>query len=367
MKNNGILVIHPYLKSNRMSKDYCLEEAINLIKAIGLDCLESSAVGLEKISSKTFLNIGYIKKLKYKISELKIELILININLSPIQQRNLENELNCKVLDRTALILEIFGSRAKSNEGKLSVMLASLQFQKSRLVRSWTHLERQRGGAGFMGGPGEKQIESDRRQITEKINRLKKKIRNIVLNRDSQRNRRMKSNIPIISLVGYTNSGKSTLFNKLTKSNVLSKNMLFASLDSTIRKSFFKNINFLFVDTVGFIRDLPTTLIDAFKSTLDEIIYSDLILHVRDISSDYYLEQKNEVLNILQEIGIYKDDKRIIEVINKIDLLDNTRRHHNYLSDQTVFVSALNGEGIDNLKIKIADEYKRFQLSQESY
>ena len=243
MKNNGILVIHPYLKSNRMSKDYCLEEAVNLIKAIGLDCVESSAVGLEKISSKTFLNIGYIKKLKYKISELKIELILININLSPIQQRNLENELNCKVLDRTALILEIFGSRAKSNEGKLSVMLASLQFQKSRLVRSWTHLERQRGGAGFMGGPGEKQIESDRRQITEKINRLKK-IRNIILNRDSQRNRRMKSNIPIISLVGYTNSGKSTLFNKLTKSNVLSKNMLFASLDSTIRKSFLKMLIF---------------------------------------------------------------------------------------------------------------------------
>ena len=162
----------------------------------------------------------------------------------------------------------------------------------------------------FYGRSGEKQIESDRRQLTERINRLKKKIKNLILNRDSQRYRRKKNGIPIISLVGYTNSGKSTLFNKLTKSNVLSKNMLFASLDSTIRRSFFNNLNFLFVDTVGFIRDLPTTLIDAFKSTLDEIIYSDVIIHVRDISSDYYLEQKNEVLKILQEIGISKDDKK---------------------------------------------------------
>ena len=273
--------------------------------------------------------------------------------MSPIQQRNLEKDLNCKVLDRTNLILEIFGSRAKSNEGKLSVMLASLEYQKSRLVRSWTHLERQRGGAGFMGGPGEKQIESDRRQITEKINRLKKRIKNIILSRDNQRYRRKKNKVPIISLVGYTNSGKSTLFNKLTKANVLSKDMLFASLDSTIRKSFFKNVNFLFVDTVGFIRDLPTNLIDAFKSTLDEIIYSDLILHVRDISSQYYLEQRNEVIKILNEIGIYDDDERIIEVINKVDLIKDINNYHNSFNNQSVYVSALSGEGIEELKTKI--------------
>ena len=356
MNNKDILVIHPYLKRKRINKDYFLEEAVNLVKAINLNCIDSVLVGLDKISSKTFLNKGFIRKLKLEASNSKIDLLLVNTNLSPIQHRNLEKELNCKVLDRTSLILEIFGSRARSNEGKLSVMLASLEYQKSRLVRSWTHLERQRGGAGFMGGPGEKQIESDRRQLTEKINSLKKKIKNIILSRNNQRYRRKKNKVPIISLIGYTNSGKSTLFNKLTKSNVLSKDMLFASLDSTIRKSFFKNVNFLFVDTVGFIRDLPTTLIDAFKSTLDEIIYSDLILHVRDISSQYYLEQRNEVIKILHEIGIYDDDQRIIEVINKVDLMKNLNKYHNSFNDQSVYVSALSGEGIQELKSKIANK-----------
>jgi len=356
MNNKDILVIHPYLKRKRINKDYFLEEAINLVKAINLNCIDSLLVGLDKISSKTFLNKGFIRRIKLEASNSKIDLLLINTNLSPIQHRNLEKELNCKVLDRTNLILEIFGSRARSNEGKLSVMLASLEYQKSRLVRSWTHLERQRGGAGFMGGPGEKQIESDRRQLTEKINRLKKKIKNIILSRNNQRYRRRKNKVPIISLIGYTNSGKSTLFNKLTKSNVLSKDMLFSSLDSTIRKSFFKNVNFLFVDTVGFIRDLPTTLIDAFKSTLDEIIYSDLILHVRDISSQYYLEQRNEVIKILHEIGIYDDDERIIEVINKVDLMKNLNNYHNSFNDQLVYISALSGEGIEDLKTKIANK-----------
>ena len=354
MNDKDILVIHPYLKKKRINKDYFLEEAINLVKAINLNCIDSLLVGLDTISPKTYLNKGFIRKIKLEASNNKVDLLLINTTLSPIQQRNLEKDLNCKVLDRTNLILEIFGSRAKSNEGKLSVTLASLEYQKSRLVRSWTHLERQRGGAGFMGGPGEKQIESDRRQITERINRLKKKIKNIISRRNNQRYRRQKNKVPIISLVGYTNSGKSTLFNKLTKANVLSKDMLFASLDSTIRKSFFKNMNFVFVDTVGFIRDLPTTLIDAFKSTLDEIIYSDLILHVRDISSQYYLEQRNEVIKILDEIGIFNDDQRIIEVINKVDLIENLNKHHNSFSGQSVHVSALSGQGIEELKTKIA-------------
>ena len=353
MNDKDILVIHPYLKKKRINKDYFLEEAINLVKAINLNCIDSLLVGLDTISPKTYLNKGFIRKIKLEASNNKVDLLLINTTLSPIQQRNLEKDLNCKVLDRTNLILEIFGSRAKSNEGKLSVTLASLEYQKSRLVRSWTHLERQRGGAGFMGGPGEKQIESDRRQITERINRLKKKIKNIISRRNNQRYRRQKNKVPIISLVGYTNSGKSTLFNKLTKANVLSKDMLFASLDSTIRKSFFKNMNFVFVDTVGFIRDLPTTLIDAFKSTLDEIIYSDLILHVRDISSQYYLEQRNEVIKILHEIGIYDDDERIIEVINKVDLIKDINNYHNSFNNQSVYVSALSGEGIEELKTKI--------------
>ena len=356
MNNKDILVVHPYLKSSRYDKDFFLDEAVNLVTSINLNCVFKSQVGLEKISSKTFLNKGYINKLKNRVICEKVSLIFINTNLSPIQQRNLEKELNCKVIDRTGLILEIFGSRARSNEGKLSVSLASLEFQKSRLVRSWTHLERQRGGAGFMGGPGEKQIESDKRQLTEKIIRLRKKIKSIVSNRDMQRNRRKKNNIPIISLVGYTNSGKSTLFNTITKANVLSKNMLFASLDSTIRRTFFNNINFLFVDTVGFIRELPTTLIDSFKSTLDEIIFSDLIIHVRDISSNYYLEQKSEVLKILEEIGVKPDDNRIIEVVNKIDLIDDKRHFNNNVNGNMVFISALNGFGLDKLKKKISEK-----------
>ena len=353
MNNNDILIIHPFLKLSKYKQRYYLDEAKNLVKAINLKCKKSFTIGLEKISPKTFINKGNISYFKKQIKELFVDIIFFNVNLSPIQQRNLENELNAKVIDRTGLILEIFGSRAKSNEGKLSVELASLQFQKSRLVRSWTHLERQRGGAGFMGGPGEKQIESDKRQLTEKINRLKTKIKKIISIRDIQRYRRKKNKVPVIALVGYTNSGKSTLFNKLTKSNVISKDMLFASLDSTIRKSFFKNVNLLFVDTVGFISDLPTTLVDSFKSTLDEIIYSDLILHIRDISNNYYLEQKKEVLKILQEIGIDDKEKKIIDVINKIDLINNKNKLHNLIDEKTILISALEGIGIENLKNRI--------------
>ena len=356
MNNKQILIVHPFIKFTQNKNNYFLREAENLVEAIDLECVESSLLGLEKISPKTFINKGNLIIFKKKLQDLGVDIVFFNVNLSPIQQRNLEKELNAKVIDRTGLILEIFGSRAKSNEGKLSVELASLQFQKSRLVRSWTHLERQRGGAGFMGGPGEKQIESDKRQLTEKINRLKKKIKKIVSIRDLQRYRRIKNKIPVISLVGYTNSGKSTLFNKLTKSDVLSKNMLFASLDSTIRKSFFNNTNFLFVDTVGFISDLPTTLVDAFKSTLDEIIYSDLILHIRDISNSNYLEQKKDVLKILTEIGIDMNDERILDVINKVDLIKSEKVLHNSLDKNSIYISALKGNGIENLKKRIFEK-----------
>jgi GTP-binding protein HflX len=308
--------------------------------------------------------------LKNKKQEMQVDLIFINTNLSPVQQRNLEKNTNCKIIDRTGLILEIFGSRAKSNEGKLSVLLASLEFQKSRLVRSWTHLERQRGGAGFMGGPGEKQIESDKRQLTDQINRLKKKIKKIDMIRKIQRYRRIKNRIPLISLVGYTNSGKSTLFNLITKSRVLSKDMLFASLDSTIRNAYFENYKFIFIDTVGFIRDLPTTLIDAFKSTLDEIINSDLILHVRDVSNIQYLDQKNEVQKILQEIGIPHGDKRILEVINKVDLIDKDFQNNNYFNNNSIQISARTGCGIKLLEKKILEnlelKVKKPELFEQS-
>lgn len=364
-------VLHPFIKQSRDSKELLLEEAISLVEAIELKCIFSSLVGIDNINPKTYIKSGYVKFLKEKVVDLDAQLVFINTNLSPIQQRNLEKGTNCKIIDRTGLILEIFGSRAKSNEGKLSVSLASLKFQKSRLVRSWTHLERQRGGAGFMGGPGEKQIESDRRQLTERINRLKKKINKIDKIRNIQRYRRIKNKIPIISLVGYTNSGKSTLFNLITKSSVLSKNMLFASLDSTIRNGYVNGFNLNFIDTVGFIRDLPTTLIDAFKSTLDEIINSDLIIHVRDISDSQYLNQKFEVLKILEEIGIQKDDKRIIEVINKVDTANKILNCHNTYNNNAIMISAKEGRGIEKLKIQILKNLKKDNtinlLHQQSY
>ncbi len=358
------LVIQPYLKKFKESKTVLLNEAVNLVEAINLKCVFSSDVGIDKVNPKTYLKSGYVEFLKNKIIELDVSLIFINTNLSPIQQRNLEKASNSKIIDRTGLILEIFGSRAKSNEGKLSVLLASLKFQKSRLVRSWTHLERQRGGAGFMGGPGEKQIESDRRQLTDRINRLQKKINKIDSIRNIQRYRREKNKIPIISLVGYTNSGKSTLFNLITKSSVVSKNMLFASLDSTIRNGYINGFNFIFVDTVGFIRDLPTTLIDAFKSTLNEILKSDLILHVRDLSDSEYLFHKKEVLKILEEIGIKNDDKRIVEVLNKVDSIKNKFNFHNIHDDNTIIISAKKEIGIQKLKDAISDYFQNSNLKK---
>ncbi len=292
MNEKDVFIIHPYLKIKRVYKDTDLNEAQKLIEAINLNAVLLKSVGLDKINPKTFINSGLVIELTKEVKNKKIDLIFINSNLSPIQQRNLEKEIKCKIIDRTGLILEIFGARAQSNEGKLQVQLASLQYQKSRLVRSWTHLERQRGGAGFMGGPGESQIESDRRQITEQINRIKIKIKKINKTRDLQRYRRKKNNVPIISLVGYTNSGKSTLFNHLTSADVIAKDMLFASLESTIRKLKINKKSFVLVDTVGFIKSLPTNLIMAFKATLDEIINSDLILHVRDISNSENQSQK---------------------------------------------------------------------------
>ena len=352
MNNNDVFVIHPYLKIRRMFKDSDLEEAYKLTEAIDLNPIFIKSVGLDKINSKTFLNSGFVKTISEKAKSLKTELVFVNCSLSPIQQRNLEKEISCKVIDRTGLILEIFGARANSNEGKLQVNLASLIYQKSRLVRSWTHLERQRGGAGFMGGPGERQIESDRRQITDQINRIKKRILKIDKTRSLQRYRRKKNNIPIIALVGYTNSGKSTLFNNLTNSDILAKDMLFASLDSTIRKVFVEKKCCVFVDTVGFIRALPTSLINAFKSTLDEIRNSDLILHVRDISNIENLSQKSEVLKVLNELGIDEEDSRIIDVINKIDLIDK-KQINNSNSTKSTLISAIRGDGIENLLKKI--------------
>ena len=362
MNEKDVLIIHPYLKNERVFKDSNLIEAVSLSKAIKLKPLISKAVGLEKINSKTYLNSGIVNQTKESVLDNNIDLVFLNCNLTPIQQRNLENDINSKIIDRTGLILEIFGARAISDEGKLQVNLASLVYQKSRLVRSWTHLERQRGGAGFMGGPGERQIESDRRQLTEKINRIKKKIKVISNRRDLQRYRRKKNRLPVVTLVGYTNSGKSTLFNNITKSEILAKDMLFATLDSTIRKFDIYNNKFVLIDTVGFIKDLPTNLIAAFKSTLDEITSSDIILHIRDISNSDSLKQRNDVLTILGSIGINSDDERIIEVMNKIDLNSNFLNNKKRDISNYIYISAHKKIGLGQLKENI---YKKYQtLSQ---
>lgn len=359
MNEKEIFIVHPYLKKNRFQKDKQLNEAKQLSLSINLEIKDSKSFGIEKINPKTFLNVGNLDFIRKRVLINKIDLVFFNCNLSPIQQRNLEKNINCKIIDRTGLILEIFGARAKSNEGKLQVNLASLQYQKSRLVRSWTHLERQRGGAGFMGGPGESQIESDRRQITEQINRIKKKILTIDKTRRLHRYRRQKNRIPIITLVGYTNSGKSTLFNNLTNSSTLVKNMLFATLDSSIKKLNINSQNFILIDTVGFIRDLPTNLISAFKSTLDEIFFSDLILHVRDISDKDFHNHAREVVKVLEEIGINSCDERIIEVFNKYDLLENDLLTDSKINKKKHFISAINGFGIKKLRNTIYQNLKK--------
>ena len=257
-------------------------------------------------------------------------MLIVNSEVSPIQQRNLEKKLNCKILDRTALILEIFGERAITKQGRIQVELAALLYQKTRLVRSWTHLERQRGGAGFMGGPGETQIESDKRQINNKIFKLKKELKKIELNRSEQRKQRDKSSIPVISLVGYTNVGKSALFNYLAKENIFVKNQLFATLDTTMRKvNLISELYIILSDTVGFISDLPTQLITSFKTTLEEINFSNYIIHVIDISNPDWESQKKIVLNTLKDIlkDNYNDEK-IIEVWNKCDLLNEEKKNY---------------------------------------
>ena len=350
MNEKEVILIHPYLKKNRYYKEAFLDEAKRLISAINLRTNKFFSIGLEKINSQTFINTGNINKLKKIKYENQIDLVFMNCSLSPIQQRNLEKLINCKFIDRTGLILEIFGARAFSNEGKLQVSLASLEYQKSRLVRSWTHLERQRGGAGFMGGPGERQIESDRRQITEKINRIKKRIKSVDKTRKLHRYRRKKNRIPIITLVGYTNSGKSTLFNNLTKSRTFTQDMLFATLDSSIKSLIIGETKCLVIDTVGFIRDLPTSLIAAFKSTLDEIVNSDLILHIKDISDSEFEIHSMEVCRVLEEIGIKKNDERIVEVFNKIDSIDTKFKNKFTIKNDKIYISAINGAGISNLK-----------------
>lgn len=347
-------------ESFSLSAEGRLAEIEGLALAINLNVAHKEIIHMRKVKAATYFSRGFVQKILPIIAQNEIELMVTDCRLSPIQQRNLERELKIKVIDRTALILEIFGERAQTKEGALQVELAHLTYQRSRLVRSWTHLERQRGGAGFLGGPGETQIELDRRIIDDKITRIKKDLEKVKKTRDIQRGARRKVPYPVAALVGYTNAGKSTLFNYLTKSNVMAADMLFATLDPTMRKVTLPNgTDIILSDTVGFISDLPHELIMAFRATLEEVLNADIILHVRDVSNPDTGAQKADVLEVLESLGLkdIKYSEKYLEVLNKADLLsaeDSVYWQNKTATEESkVLISALSGQGQDELLKKI--------------
>lgn len=335
-----------------------LEEAVGLARAIDLAVVDSGMVPLQQIRPATFIGKGKVDEIAGIVKTHEAGLVVMDCALSPVQQRNLEKAWGAKVIDRTGLILEIFGRRARTREGTLQVEHAALTYQKGRLVRSWTHLERQRGGFGFLGGPGETQLETDRRIIQEQLARIEGELDKVKRTRKLQRESRKRVPYPIVALVGYTNAGKSTLFNRLTQASVLSADMLFATLDPTLRVVTLPHgLKIILSDTVGFISDLPTMLVAAFRATLEEVIEADLILHVRDLSHEDSEAQRGDVADVLRSLGIDPDDHgRLVEVWNKIDRLDAAARERldNVAKRQPqerrpILLSALSGEGEDQL------------------
>ena len=358
----GALVIHPQRdgRDSARSSQARLDEAVGLALALDLEIRDAIIAPLRKRTPATLFGSGKVDEIGALCAQLDVDVAVVDDALTPVQQRNLEKAWQVKVMDRTGMILEIFARRARTREGILQVELARLSYERSRLVRTWTHLERQRGGFGVMGGPGETQIETDRRLLAEKIGKLKRELVEVRRTRNLQRGARQRHPFPAVALVGYTNAGKSTLFNRLTKADVMAADMLFATLDPTLRMLDLPDGRpAILSDTVGFISDLPHELVESFRATLEEVKEADVILHVRDIASEESEAEAEDVRTVLDRLGVDVEERNVIEVWNKADLLEpedreqvagDARRHH----PPAVMVSAVSGEGCDTLLATIA-------------
>ena len=356
-------VVHPELRHSPSTRpaEQMLAEAALLAEAIGLHVGHAETINLTTVRAGSFFGKGVTERLAELASSYDDPVVIVNTALSPVQQRNLEMAIATKVIDRTQLILEIFGARAQTHAGRLQVELAALSFQRSRLVRSWTHLERQRGGGGFLGGPGERQIELDRRMLMRRVAQIKLELKDVVRTRSLQRRNRVRGETPTIALIGYTNAGKSTLFNRLTGAGVLSKDMLFATLDPTMRELVLPSgRHAILADTVGFISQLPTELVEAFKSTLEEVVHADLLIHVHDAASEFVSEDADDVTLVLQELGLdeARQQQSVLHIFNKTDLLtdDDQRVWLGKKYAGGVFASAQDGSGIADV-LEAIDRY----------